>query len=387
MLQEDTFMSQSRLREYLIKAVMLTFSLIIAIGLMELVIRIFMPQSDRFVQYDPILGWRHPANSEGYWRKETTKPVRIRINSHSLRGPEISVQKAPDQFSILMLGDSFTEAFQVEETESHCAMLEQLLHDGLPGRSFQVINAGVGAYGTGQELLYFQTQGKKFRPDLVVLNMCTNDLFDEADRFSGIRPEFRLAGDSLHLEPPVPNSFLMLKIRDNLLMKMHLASFFRDRVVMLSSGSRGLIHKVGLAKTGGKLNRQNHDPQLNTRLVEALQREAHAINAAFMVFVIPPGELVHHKDIKASQRTGLHEKYLLGEFAENLRQHRIEVIDPLNLFRDHAAAGEVLYIDYAGHWTAAGHRLAAETLHNHIIQRYLPPAKYSLGSNAERGVQ
>ena len=370
-------MNQSRPREYLIKAAMLMFSFIIAIALMELMIRTFMPQSDRFVQYDPILGWRHPANSEGYWRKETAKPVRIRINSHSLRGPEISLEKASNKFRILMLGDSFTEAFQVEEAESHSAVLEQLLDRSLPGYSFEVINAGTGAYGTGQELLYFQTQGKKFMPDLVVLNMCTNDLFDEADRFSGIRPAFHLMNDSLQLQPPAPSSQLMLKIRDGLLMKMHLASFFRDRIIMLSSGSRGLIHQLGLAKTGGKSNRKNYNPQLNTQLVKTLQREADAIRAPLMVFIIPPGEVVHQQEIVASAAAGRDEKYLLGEFAEILRQHRIEVVDPLNLFRDRAAAGARLYIDYVGHWTAAGHELAAEILHERIAQHFLP-AKNSL---------
>src|SRR5208283_5016479 len=40
---------------------------------------------------------------------------------------------------------------------------------------FEVINAGVGNYDTVQEVTYYKTRGRDFRPDMVVLGYFIND--------------------------------------------------------------------------------------------------------------------------------------------------------------------------------------------------------------------
>jgi hypothetical protein len=375
-------MNINRLREWLSRIFLLIFSLFISIVLLEFAVRIFMPQSDRFVEYDPVLGWKHPANREGYWRQETTHPVRIRTNSHSLRGPEIDFHKKANQFRLLMLGDSYTEAFQVDEAASHTARLEQLLHSGFPGLDFQVINTGVGGYGTGQELLYFQTQGKKYMPDLVVLNVCTNDFSDDADRYSGIRPIFHAVNDSLQLALPEPKSFWMLKFRDRFLMNMHLASLVRDRINMLAPAAGELFHQWGLGRTGGKS--RNLNDRRTVLLINTLQSEVKAIHAELIVLMIPPGGLVHQLNLAkpfVEERSGA---YLLGELAEKLRANNIDVIEPLDLFKDRAAAGKTLYVNYNGHWTSAGHELAAQILYSYIRRAFETQLRNFLSLNIER---
>ena len=75
----------------------------------------------------------------------------------------------------------------------------------------EVINAGTGGYSTDQELLWFTTEGIKYRPDLTVLLVCYNDvLFNAVDRYwRGYKPLFRIDGDTLKLTnvpvpPPLP---------------------------------------------------------------------------------------------------------------------------------------------------------------------------------------
>jgi lysophospholipase L1-like esterase len=365
-----------RLREWLFKGFLLVVSFAFAIVIMELAVRALMPQSDRFVEFDPVLGWKHPANSDGYWRNETTHPVQIRINSHSLRGPVIDYQKQANQFRILMLGDSFTEAFQVEEAESHSSVLRQLLNSGGHEREFQVINSGVGGYGTGQELLYFQNAGKKYSPNLVVLNVCTNDLSDDADRFSGIRPIFRVTGDSLELQPPAPKSLWMLRLRDRFIMNLHLAGLIRERIGILAPALGEQLHHLGLGRTGGKSDNPQNMPR-TVLLINALQREVTAAGAKLIVFMIPPGGLVHRTDSKEHPDKA----YRLGELAERLRLEGIDVIEPLEQFRAQAAEGQVLYINNNGHWTAAGHALAAKVLYRHLMQSWPLQEREALSLN------
>src|SRR5439155_17412844 len=78
------------------------------------------------------------------------------------------------KFRILVLGDSFTEGLQVEQDETFPKLLEQRLGDGV-----EVLDAGVSAYGTDSELLFWESEGWKYRPDLVLLAFNTgNDILE-----------------------------------------------------------------------------------------------------------------------------------------------------------------------------------------------------------------
>ena len=67
-----------------------------------------------------------------------------------------------------MLGDSFIEAFQVPFEKTVGEVLGRELST-LRGTPVEVLNFGVGGYGTTQELLTLKQQVWKYSPDLVVL--------------------------------------------------------------------------------------------------------------------------------------------------------------------------------------------------------------------------
>src|SRR5262249_31296523 len=52
-----------------------------------------------------------------------------------------------------------------------------------------VINAGVPGYSTAQEMLFYEQEGQRYRPDLVLLVVVPNDLTDNLDPRG---PRFRL---------------------------------------------------------------------------------------------------------------------------------------------------------------------------------------------------
>ena len=121
---------------------------------------------------DPKQSFVHQPNSHGFFMGQDVK-----INSQGLRDNEYSLAKPPGVYRILMLGDSTTFGWGVSLNETSAKILERELNAvHVPGiERFEVINAGVGNYDTVQEVNYYQTRGRDFHPDLVVLGYFIND--------------------------------------------------------------------------------------------------------------------------------------------------------------------------------------------------------------------
>ena len=81
-------------------------------------------------------------------------------------------------------------------------------------RNLEVINFGVSGYGTDQELLLFKEQGKKLKPDVVVLVVSGNDFGDNLRSTVNVyyqKPVFRIEQGRLVLTNrpvPAPNFFV-----------------------------------------------------------------------------------------------------------------------------------------------------------------------------------
>jgi len=82
---------------------------------------------------------------------------------------------------VMVLGDSLTEAVQVPWRQNFCSVLEMQLNqfDLFRGMSVTVINAGVSGYSPIAEYQYFHRELKKFRPNMVVLQVFANDVFED----------------------------------------------------------------------------------------------------------------------------------------------------------------------------------------------------------------
>ena len=102
--------------------------------------------------------------------------AQVRTNSCGLRGPEVSIRKPANTFRIVLLGDSFTFGWGVEEHQSFAAQMEKALnrHFGST-KKVEVLNFGVPGYSTFQEVARFEEQGLDFNPDAVVVFFVEND--------------------------------------------------------------------------------------------------------------------------------------------------------------------------------------------------------------------
>jgi lysophospholipase L1-like esterase len=121
---------------------------------------------------DPQLSFAHVPNGEAF-----LMGVDIKINSQGLRDHEYPLARTPGSYRIMMLGDSTTLGWGVRLEDTAAKILERELNESgtAGGKRFEVLNAGVGNYDTVQEVTYYETRGRAFRPDMVILVYFIND--------------------------------------------------------------------------------------------------------------------------------------------------------------------------------------------------------------------
>src|SRR5262245_49730758 len=128
----------------------------LAIALAELTLRVLGISYPSFYTTDPCCGLALRPGATGWWRSEGR--AYIEINGDGLRDVEHSRAKGPRLLRIAVLGDSYAEAKQValEKTFWSVAARELESCDALPAPGVEVINFGVSAYSTAQELRLYE---------------------------------------------------------------------------------------------------------------------------------------------------------------------------------------------------------------------------------------
>jgi lysophospholipase L1-like esterase len=101
------------------------------------------------------------------------------VNSLGFRGPEVP-KKPENEFRILALGDSMVYGQGVDEEHIMTARLQAMLDERRPECHVRVVNMGVRAYQTNQELALFKKFGFQLHPDAVLLFFYLND-FDSTN--------------------------------------------------------------------------------------------------------------------------------------------------------------------------------------------------------------
>ncbi|MEE8342527.1 MAG: GDSL-type esterase/lipase family protein [Gammaproteobacteria bacterium] len=100
--------------------------------------------------------------------------VDLRTNSVGFRGPEWDTEKGKATDRVVLIGDSHAFGFGVPYKDSVGEVLAAILADA-GNRPVQVLNFGVNAYNSQQELAVFQQYAFRFDPDLIVLMVSAND--------------------------------------------------------------------------------------------------------------------------------------------------------------------------------------------------------------------
>jgi hypothetical protein len=145
-------------------------SILLSLLLVEFALRMFLP-SDMDTTWElriphPEFGWVLQPDASYHYRMAEDM-VAVQHNSKGFHDTEHGYDKPAGIRRIVLLGDSFMEAFSVSLEQTLFKQLEQDL--AAIGQPAEVINLGVGGYGTLQEYLVFVEEGRRYQPDIVLL--------------------------------------------------------------------------------------------------------------------------------------------------------------------------------------------------------------------------
>lgn len=159
---------------FILRLLLIVLGLLIPLLLLEAGVRLMglapPPQPNPTIwEQHPLFGWWHIPYSGGIFHSDYNEfETEVRINARGLRDREIGYDNPAGALRILSLADSFGEALQVNLEETYHKQLETRLADSL-NRQVEVINAGVGGWGTDQEAIFYIAEGFRYEPDLVLL--------------------------------------------------------------------------------------------------------------------------------------------------------------------------------------------------------------------------
>jgi lysophospholipase L1-like esterase len=333
-------------------------------------------------------GWRGQplyqttVDTEGYFHT-------LALNSLGMHDTEHPFAKPANTTRILILGDSFVQAVQVDQAQTVHQVLEDALNRRADGKQVEVISAGVGGWGTGQQLQYYRHEGRNFRPDLVLLLLFLgNDVKDNLPgrgvTVAGINhyaPYFVLGDDALDpqpwlfvpgLPPAMGQVSRPRKWLNNGLGQAYRASRLLAQLEPLVAAEPPQPSMLDFYL--GNSHTFDYAYQLTLALVQQFHREVSQDGADFAVVIISPLALYEFTHMSEPEREAAYQKFPglrraeeiappNQQIADHLARHGIPALDLFPAFLQEMEENNAdLHFSGDKHWNAAGNRLAGHTI-------------------------
>lgn len=345
---------RAQMPRMLVNSLLIILSLAVCILIGEGGLRIYAELLfPKMMVFDDTLGWRHATNVKRLFRNELGEEFDVVLDEFGHRGSGHAKQPTPGKYRILAVGDSFTEGVQVGESDVFTAQIERT------DPRLEVINAGVGGYGTVQEYLYLRSEGIQFRPDLVLLIFFENDLSDNVFTYYagfGPRPYASSTADGIRLMESLDSSdytkyILPAPFRMALNNHSYLYYFLNSRIYQPMFAAQ---------------IRQRQQAELRKLEPETLYRVAFGLLDEFKTFL--KRQQIPFLLVLVPSREDVAEGYsgVSTKMYEYCRTHDMNCLPLIEGFRQHSSPTSRLYFREDMHWAPDGHRLAADE-----IARYL----------------
>jgi len=321
----------------------------------EFIVRIFSPQvlNPSLYIYDQKFAFTLKKDYTGFSRN-LDYSINLFTNSNGFRCDKnrkntISKQK------ILVVGDSYSFGTGVEYEESYPEILQSKLHTFGVFESNNVLNTGIPAWGTSQELLMTKYLQKRISPEIIIWQICEND-FDNNIQY-GLHT---IREDSLIYNSPKPTkrdkirSFTtMIPFYDYFAQNSHLINLYRKSLILL---------------IGGQLSKQIQGESINHKIDDELYAQKWLLMKKITKGFIEIGERQNIELIPIFIPSGGQEieKYgnnpLVDSLLFYLDQNHIKYVDFTYL-----GFNKDLRFSSDGHWKPKAHALAADSLCKFII--------------------
>jgi lysophospholipase L1-like esterase len=366
----------SRLRRAALRGGLVLAGTAVALGVVELTLwRMGYPlgiHPNGLFEEDPAIGYHRPAPRFRGTAQTGETPYVVAINEVGFRGPALQ-PRGEVEWRVLGLGDSFTFGVGVNDEDTYLRRLERILREW-EGIAVEVLNGGVPGYGNIHELRYLESVGLAQDPDAVLLGFyAANDLSD-----NGARALRAVEGV---LVPEGRVRFIDLKRW----LRSHSRAYgLAANAVKRQQGLRGMLTQLGLvhaadpgmnaAAPGTVCFLKEAPPEVEAmwaraeEILAAMQERLKARRIPLVVVSIPDRASVDDRWMaRAARQAGVPVSALDGagpdRRLERFCQARgIPFLSLLPALRRASDTEPHLYFHYDGHWTAAGHRVAAEAI-------------------------
>ena len=354
---------------------------------MELGLRLVGMRYPAFYKVDARRGYGLRPHAEGVQIREGQGQVQI--NAAGFRGSLPDHNPKEDTFRIAVLGDSFTEALQVDEQKTWIRQLQYQLNSSkncpvLRGGQAELLNFGVGGYSTGQALLTWRYQAKAFHPDLVILAIYPgNDFTDNEPGPRDDRPGFVLKADGSLFQDNSFQSSAGYRFRTSVAGRMFDGLINHSRLVQLLNEAKNRFSALrrrsqgleAMPASGVPSPPPNASPEawlLTDALIRQLNRDVRASGARLLVVSTSSPDQVW-PDASVRSATPFHQERRLGRLlkAAGLAYRPLApslqraVDQDQSLVLHGFQGGEPGH----GHWNESGHDLAARQLAPWLCQQ------------------
>ena len=369
--------------------ILLVFSLVFILAVLEVYFRFFDPQSLRLSRPDAILGWKHVPNTSGVWRKSCFSNE-LRFNSEGMRDIEHDLEKPEGVYRITVIGDSYVTAQEVAYDETFFRQLQRVLDR--QGYNVEVLGFGVRGFGTDQEYRLLENYALRYEPDLVILAFVPNDVRNNllALERNPAKPYFELLPDGTLAQ----RSFTPMPDHSESWKSMLYENLHTVRFVYFSAAKVPAIHNA-LVKFGvyanvvpipsGLDDLMNYtvfrDPpwppeweeswRVTKGLLRAMKSKSNNSGAEFILF--PVTREIQVSDAMFKELEERHSSMALGydnldkrlaAFSENAG---IAYVSSLSAMREMQASGKSAHLSCDGHWSRDAHQRAAELLAEYLV--------------------
>jgi hypothetical protein len=329
-------------------------------------------------KWHPVLGWSQIPRAR-YQVEVEGRSIWVSFNALGFRDDEHTFAKPDGVKRIVVIGDSFSEAVQVNLEETfHRLLQERLNRDGHD--RWEIINLGVGDFGSAQEWIALEKYGLRYSPDVVIqevfpLNdICNNsiELYELCgsgnDRY---RPYFVERDGRLELttEQPVRNFLRRHSVSYGVVEHTVLAlQPFDPDARDLIAWKRGMKLEPLIGVFEDEAHQDHWLVQawsITEKILAKTAALARAHGSRYLAVVVPCDGQLGDWPPRSAGREPVdvdHPERRLGDFYAGLGEP-VVLLKPE--FARHKA--EVMpYVD--GHLGAGGHRIMAEQLYERMVR-------------------
>jgi hypothetical protein len=370
-------------------------SLLFALALVEIGLRMAGFSFYTFYTADPITGFSHSPNLEGWYREEGE--AYIKINSQGLRDREHPIIKPENVVRIAILGDSYAQALQVPLEKTFWSVIEQKLNTCKPfgTQQTEVINFGVSSYGTAQELLTLRHKVWDYNPDMILLGLTTgNDIRNNSKHLesqlnkqvASMMPFFIYEDGKLVLDNSFVHSATYRRKNGFLWKSFETLSHYFRILQLLRKVKKDIAHRQ-MATHSAKSQEIGLNDQIYLPPVDVHWESAWRVTEGLLLKM---GDEIQHKNAKflvvtLSSPIQVHpERAVREQFMQNLNinslfysdnrikalgeRENFEILNLAPIFQQYAEKNQVFLHGFEntrfghGHWNEKGHQLAGELI-------------------------